>query len=54
MASASIKFLLDTVNLPSTNISHFLLGFNVHKPLFQTDLQIPGLFSTFLNLFHID
>ena len=41
-ASATLRLLLDTLGQPSPNIAHFLLGFNVHKPLSQTDLQAAG------------
>ncbi|XP_067951509.1 nuclear pore complex protein Nup205-like [Watersipora subatra] len=41
-ASATLRLLQDTLSQPSPNIVHFLLGFNVNKPLSQTDLQAPG------------
>jgi len=37
-----IWLLLSVIDQPSPNLAHFLLGFDVRKPIARTTLQDPG------------
>ena len=37
-----VKLLVYSVNTPAPNIAHLLLGYDVTKPLQETNLQDPG------------
>lgn len=43
-----IWLLLSVVDQPSPNLAHFLLGFDVRKPIARTNLQDPGKCSAFV------
>jgi len=42
--------LLSVVDQPSPNLAHFLLGFDVRKPVARTTLQDPGECDLLLQL----
>ena len=37
-----VKLLVYSVNTPTPNIAHLLLGYDITKPLQETNLQDPG------------
>ena len=37
-----LRLLLATLDQPAPNLAHFLLGFNLNKPVTKTNLQDPG------------
>ena len=37
-----MRLLLSTIDQPAPNIAHFLLGFEIRKPVSSTNLQDPG------------
>lgn len=37
-----VKLLVYSVNTPAPNIAHLLLGYDITKPLQETNLQDPG------------
>ena len=42
-----VKLLIYSVNTPAPNIAHLLLGYDITKPLQETNLQDPGKHSAF-------
>jgi len=41
-----VWLLLSVVDQPSPNLAHFLLGFDIRKPVARTTLQDPGMCAT--------
>ena len=37
-----VKLLVYSVNTPAPNIAHLLLGYDITKPIQETNLQDPG------------
>ena len=37
-----MRLLLSTIDQPAPNVAHFLLGFEIRKPVSSTNLQDPG------------
>ena len=38
-----VKLLVYSVNTPAPNIAHLLLGYDITKPVQDTNLQDPGM-----------
>ncbi|KAG1652512.1 Nuclear pore complex protein Nup205 [Nymphon striatum] len=47
-----LKLLLMALDHPSPNLSHFLLGFQINKPIEKTNLQDPGVLGAPQTCFH--
>ncbi|XP_042900797.1 nuclear pore complex protein Nup205 isoform X2 [Parasteatoda tepidariorum] len=47
-----LQLLLKCLRQPGTNISHYLLGFNLRKPVSQTEIQDPGVMGSKRTCFH--
>ena len=40
-----VRLILSTLDHPAPNMAHFLLGFELRKPVAKTNLQDPGTLS---------
>ena len=43
-----VRLLLSTLDQPTPNLAHYLLGFELRKPVAKTTLQDPGELHYFL------
>ncbi|KAK2179080.1 hypothetical protein NP493_515g00009 [Ridgeia piscesae] len=47
-----LYLLLASVDLPAPNMAHFLLGYELHKPVSKTNLQDPGILDSLRTCLH--